>query len=717
MTYLPHARSRRTGTKSAFVRTALIAAFAGGLLAVPPLEGVDAATGATSSLTATESTFVATTSPNRVFSQYDQLVATSAVYRTFVKFDLSKLPAHDTLASASLKLSVRSLAVAGASVVVRTVSDPWHATTLTAANRPASGGAISTTVSLQAGHVAEVPLDPAAVADLGSTVSLEITSRQFAAGIVLDKKGAGAPVLHVTAASGSPSSSGTPTAPVPQPTTTGVPSPSATPTVGAPGPTSTPTATPSASPGGPSPSPTASSTPTVPSSTGSLPYHGAGIGTTPRVFAHYFTPFPISLDNKPAASDYYSTGYLDPDGEGGAHSAYGGLLRDRPLPRDPLSGDWQAADARTEVSEAVDAGIDGFVVDILSLSGSNWTRTEQIMDAAKADGRGFVIVPQIDMTTSAGKAAPADIAAAIASLTAHASQYRLPDGRPVVAAFKAEAQSAAWWKSLLSLLKSQYGIDVAFEPTFLNPSSSNMAAFAPISYALGSWGVRNPGSVLSGPNNAAAAHKLGVRWIEPVAVQDERPNQGYYQEAGNLEALRDGWQRAIDDGADMVQLVAWNDYSEGTVFAPSVAHGWAFLDVSGYYAARFKTGAWPAITGDAVYLTNRRQPYAAKPLVNETKLMQLMPGGPTTTQPRDTVEVQAFLTSAAQVTVHIGSATHSYTAAAGVSAQTFPLQQGAVSVDVTRASRPIASAVSPVVVTAHPAVQDLQYFAASSRDG
>ena len=46
-----------------------------------------------------------------------------------------------------------------------------------------------------------------------------------------------------------------------------------------------------------------------------------------KVFAHYFSPFPISIDNRDPESDYYARGYLSVDGERGKHRAYGGYLR------------------------------------------------------------------------------------------------------------------------------------------------------------------------------------------------------------------------------------------------------------------------------------------------------------------------------------------------------------------------------------------------------
>src|SRR5215213_2380918 len=77
-----------------------------------------------------------------------------------------------------------------------------------------------------------------------------------------------------------------------------------------------------------------------------------------KVFAHYFPPYPLSLDNKPAQVDYYTRNYLDPQGEGGRHAEYGGLLRERPLPvpvGNPHS--WRLDNMKTEITRAGQAGI------------------------------------------------------------------------------------------------------------------------------------------------------------------------------------------------------------------------------------------------------------------------------------------------------------------------------------------------------------------------
>ncbi|MEU9830368.1 endo-1,3-alpha-glucanase family glycosylhydrolase [Streptosporangium sp. NPDC048047] len=427
-----------------------------------------------------------------------------------------------------------------------------------------------------------------------------------------------------------------------------------------------------------------------------------------KVFAHYFPPYPISLDDQDPASDYYARNYLKPDGESGKHSAYGGLLRDRPLGRAPLSGDWALADFKTEVRQAVAAGLDGFTVDILSVTSAQWTRVRKLVAAAEAVDPGFKIVLMPDMNGLASVDA-ATLATALADLAASKSVYRLGDGRLVVAPFKAEGRTAAWWSDWMRTMETQHGIKVALVPCFLD-FNKYRDAFGPISYGFSNWGNRNPAANSALTANIDRAHGMGKIWMQPVSVQDERPNQGIYDEAGNTENLRATWKGAIDGKAEWVQLTTWNDYSENTQFAPSRNAGPTYLDISAYYLTCHKLGC-PTITKDVAYLTHRVQPYAAQPSYPQTKIMKLRGGG---TPSRDTVEVLTMLRDAGKVSVTVGGATQTYDAPAGVSARTFALKPGTVSASVTRNGASVAAVTSPYEVTAAPYVQDLHYRAVSS---
>ncbi|MEU0375436.1 endo-1,3-alpha-glucanase family glycosylhydrolase [Streptomyces sp. NPDC006283] len=427
-----------------------------------------------------------------------------------------------------------------------------------------------------------------------------------------------------------------------------------------------------------------------------------------QVFAHYFPPYPLSFENEPAAHDYYARNYLTPHGEKGKHAAYGGLLRDRPLPVQPSSGDWQLANLEKEVRTARDAGIDGFTVDILSLTGTNRERVDLLLRAAQRVDPEFRIVLMPDMTSLATN--PRALADQLALLGASPSAYRLTDGRLAVSPFKAEAQSPAWWSQVIDRLRD-HGIGTALVPVFLD-FRANAERFAPISDAFSSWGNRSYVQQDGVPDDIRLAHSLGKKWMQAVSVQDVRPNQGVYDEAGNTATLRSTWNHAISGGADWVQLTTWNDYSEGSQFAPSLHNGHTYLDISSYYLTRFKTGTWPRIVRDTVYVTSRVQFTSAASTAQHPLLMRPRPG---TAPPRDQVEVLTFLTAPANVTARVGTVPHAYVAPAGPYARAMALSPGRTEAVVNREGRTVASVTTRHPVQPTPRVQDLQYYAVSSR--
>jgi hypothetical protein len=261
---------------------------------------------------------------------------------------------------------------------------------------------------------------------------------------------------------------------------------------------------------------------------------------------------------------------------------------------------------------------------------------------------------------------------------------------------------------------------LAFLPLFVASEQTYATSFAPISYGMSNWGSRNPlwnnplTTTSTGPvGRADKIQALGKKWMQSVAVQDERPRSYIYDEAENTTNLRNTWQIAIKSGADHVQLTTWNDYVEGSQFAPSAKHGWSYLDINAYYLAWYKTGTAPKISRDAAYVTHRTQPYAAKPTFTH-QLMAWRGGSPA----RDTVEALTFLTAPATVTVTVGTKVTTCSAPAGVATCVAPLAAGTVKVAVTRSGASVAAVTSPNKVTTTPYVQDLQYVAASSlREG
>ncbi|MCW2848943.1 MAG: hypothetical protein JWR90_2917 [Marmoricola sp.] len=433
-----------------------------------------------------------------------------------------------------------------------------------------------------------------------------------------------------------------------------------------------------------------------------------------KVFAHYFPPYPISADNKPASApllanaDYYTRNFLTVDGEKGKHSSYGGFLRDRPVPR-PVStaSNWHLVDARKEVQQAKDAGLDGFTLNLLTITGQNWDWSVLIMQAASELG-GFEIIPNVDGTASFSTHPPAEVAAKLAQLYSYSAAAK--EGTDyLLSSFKAENRSTDWWRAVINTLKTDYKIPTKFIAVFLNASDANMQAFKDFSYAFSNWGVRTVASVKNAPNLAAKAHAMGKKWMAPVAPEDARPREMNYAEASNTGLLRAMWGRANSDGADYIQIVTWNDYSESTQIAPSVAHGTVFLDLMGYYAKWFRTGSAPAITKDQVYVTHRIHLSTAVPKYGNATASYRMGG--MSTPPQDTVESLVFLTAPATLSLTSGGTTSTFAMKAGISAVTVPLKVGTVSAVLSRGSTKVEDLTSPYPVVQTPEVLDFQYMA------
>src|ERR1700723_1019266 len=385
-----------------------------------------------------------------------------------------------------------------------------------------------------------------------------------------------------------------------------------------------------------------------------MPASDALFSSTKKVFAHYFYPFPLSVENKPASDDYYNRNYLNPQGEKGKWAANGGFLRQRPLPiGDNSDHNWQLSNMQREVRMAIARGITGFTFDVLSAkeaAGAD-SRLQLLLNAAHNVDPRFKILVMPDI--SALKSDAGAVISSIATVAASPAGYRLDDGRLAVTAFNASANPPDWWASFLAQLKAR-GIVVAFVPTFLG-WKAQAGAFAPISYGFGDWGTATPSASDGMKGDPEMAHRnYGKIFMMPVDPQQYRPKDSAYWEAGNSAAFRSSWMSAISGNADWVQLVTWSDFSESSEIEPYTDAtsrkdiGTGFYDLNAFYATWFLTGNQPSITHDVLYYFYRREPTdAAAPA-------QSAPNKIVNSSPEDNIEVLAFLTAPGELKITIG---------------------------------------------------------------
>src|SRR5690606_16389578 len=295
-----------------------------------------------------------------------------------------------------------------------------------------------------------------------------------------------------------------------------------------------------------------------------------------------------------AETDYYTRNYLDPDGEGGIHRDYGGLLRERPWPRPPwpAGSEWEVLDMETEVRRAIAIGLDGFAFDVLNPNPSSphRRRLDALLTAVERVDPGFSIQLILDMTASSfggsggsDEAAMNGIRTLFDAVGSSPGLQRLDDGRLVVSAFAAERRSAAFWNDALAELEAM-GHRVAFVPMPIGSWPSNRDRFDGVPlYGASSWGSGTVSGAEGLRNVIAGVHADGLVWMAPVRPQDSRPKAQTYVESSNSAAYRAQWLAAIEGGADWVQIITWNDYSEDSEIAPSTRINAAFYDLAAYY--------------------------------------------------------------------------------------------------------------------------------------
>lgn len=463
----------------------------------------------------------------------------------------------------------------------------------------------------------------------------------------------------------------------------------------------------------------------------------------------------------------------------GSYAVYGGEVRDRPdfmrarrptvesptLPGKML--DYRIQDKITEIRQAQAAGCDGFTPDWLdvpvndaeynlNVSSSNggaplrWRQIIELYEACaeviRQDGPGsFYLVPMPDGSTNATKNA-ATLAKAILYLQKkYPGVHYFRNNALLLSPYYPEMAPAKtgtgtvpleFWKSVIAAIKVG-GFNTYFLPCYQKTwnATGQQPLFRDITKGISRWGDRSPAQCRSENSQNRLMHKTikkdfpGNEFMCPVAFQDFRPNQRNYYESDHVQTLHETWTTAIGVPnstthieAQLVQVPTWNDYAEGAYIAPTLNHGWTFLDLSLWYAVRWKTGAFPKINKDALYLTHRVQPTDSAAAMTytggQTAFMKKRSDGMTD---QNTVGVVAFFTAGDNTVVFdIGGRTVTQTGiGAGrqvLRAPLLPLGTGLISVVATRGGTEIArvNASERRRVKTTRVAQDRAYYGAKS---
>lgn len=160
--------------------------------------------------------------------------------------------------------------------------------------------------------------------------------------------------------------------------------------------------------------------------------------------------------------------------------------------------------------------------------------------------------------------------------------YLKVDGRPLLLTFGPQYFKGDEWETLFSVLKPQ--------PVFITldkhevPGSAGSYPWPPIWAAPGqTLAHERLASYLSDFYTRAAGWEYQVGGAFP-GYHDIYKEAGAGDSNGYLDALdgktlRYTLQTALDHQPDLVQLITWNDYGEGTVLEPTVANEYRYLEM------------------------------------------------------------------------------------------------------------------------------------------
>lgn len=428
---------------------------------------------------------------------------------------------------------------------------------------------------------------------------------------------------------------------------------------------------------------------------GNLPFAPAPAAQDERyVIATYFPSFPLTIAPLtptgqfavPAAADYYETQFLQAEGVHGRFAAAGGFMQERPLlPPGGVSAPLEGY--AIEIRRAQQIGIDAFGVDLLDLDGRHWATALALLHVADPMGGTFRIVAEPDLVTLAAVSVDT-LCASLLQFAAHPSAFRLRDHRLLVIPYAAERKPRAFYEQLASCMAKR-GEPIALVPGFAGPGSRT--GLADISWAASEWGEHSSESGATQKKYAAVFRGAGYpRWFASATPQDVRPKRRLFYEAQGSGALANAFEAAIAAHADGLHLITWNDYSEGTEFAPGSLTRHAFYDLTAWYIAWFRTGRPPAIERDGFLVFHRRQ---LLPTRSDASWHLWTRWG--TVPAVDIVDVRLFLTAPAVATVTLGGETTRRSFPAGASRMMVPARLGAVTVQVARGGHAVAYCRSP----------------------
>ncbi|KZT55640.1 glycoside hydrolase family 71 protein [Calocera cornea HHB12733] len=291
------------------------------------------------------------------------------------------------------------------------------------------------------------------------------------------------------------------------------------------------------------------------------------------------------------------------------------------------------SDWANDIALAQANGIDGFALNY----GSDSWQPARLSDAyaAATNYPNFKLFLSADMSSLSGSSTgdATNLANQVKQFASHPNQLKYNNGI-VLSTFSGESSSFgqgsvnAGWQSVIS----QIGTPVTFIPAwFVDPSTfGNYPVLSGAFNWNGGWPMSNTDITFSSDQQwiSGLNGKLYMAPVTPNFFTHYSPqtyNKNWiYRSDDNLYATR--WEMMIQNRAQIAitEIITWNDYGESHYIGPIEgaqpnSQAWvngyphtAWLDMTGYYATAFKTGMYPSIPKDKIYIYARPHPKAAQ---------------------------------------------------------------------------------------------------------
>ncbi|MCK1345785.1 glycoside hydrolase family 71 protein [Bradyrhizobium sp. 169] len=210
-------------------------------------------------------------------------------------------------------------------------------------------------------------------------------------------------------------------------------------------------------------------------------------------------------------------------------------------------------------------------------------------------------------------------------MDAHPGAFLSRQGKPMfIFAFdskiaeKAHDPASAPINQIAAFLEPWGGLGSSYVVIYV-PYEQKKALRSPLvlkANAVDVWAPQDDWSALHSSVVFQVATALRKEVVFPVspAFYQRRAGQFPMEYGNSFGAARyiDGWLQAIKMKPALVNIQTWNDFSEDTAIVPSNTVGYAWLDLTAYFSAWFRTGTQPEINVERLMLFRPKQLASAR---------------------------------------------------------------------------------------------------------